>query len=223
MWGEPSREIGYGNGDPIEPFTDQSGNSRHWTHTGGDETLPRYEENVLNGLAVADGDHVGGNEGWNTGPDMSSLTAVHAFVIMKAKADPAGDIGQTGLWNMGTDALAAHVPYVDGVIYDDAFSNARKTTGNPDTNMASAFVLYEVISTSTEWTRKINGATSGNDHFTTGTNTVAGPVNPTLLFNVGATSRHKLAGLYICSAKLDSTDRTTLVTYINDRFNTSYS
>lgn len=172
---------------------------------------------MLNGLAVANGGQAQ-NTGWDVGPNMSGLTAAHAFAVIKALVDPAADIGETVLWRFGTDAAESHIPYINGLIYDDAFSTTRKDAQNKTTNMASAFVLYEVVSTSSEWTRRINGATSGDDFFTTGTNTVGGIAAATLL--VG--SRHKLAGLYIFSAKL-TTDRTTLITYINTRFGTSYS
>lgn len=221
-WYEAARETGYSDSDGVSPATDQSGNGRNWTHATSSER-PQWQANQINGLAVYNGDHAG-NKGWQTGPDMSALTAGHVFAVIKAKADPAGDNGQTGLWNFGTDSLSAHVPFTESNVYDDCFSTARKSTGNPTTSLASAFVLYEIISTSSEWTRKINGATSGNDHFTTATNTVAGPAAPTLLFSSAAfTSRHKLAGLYIFSAKKTGTDRTDLINYINTRFATSYS
>jgi len=221
---EPFRETGYNDGDGIEPLTDWSGNGRDWTSTGADNTLPQYKVNVLNGLAVANGNHVN-NAGWNTGPDMSGLTAVHVFIVMLASDDPATDLNQTGLWNIGTASDSAHVPYTNGFLYDDAGSTVRQGPLNHDTNLASAYRLYEIISTSSEWTRKINGATGGNDFFTTGSNTVGCPSSPTLLAASGAGSRHKMAGLYIFSAKLSSGDRTSVIDYLNDPdiFDTSFS
>lgn len=222
-WYEAARETGYSDGNGVSPATDQSGNDRHWTHATSSER-PQWQANQINGLAIYNGDHAG-NKGWQTGPDMSGLTAGHVFAVMKAKADPAGDNGQTGFWKMGTSANSPHVPFTESNVYDDWLSTLRKSTGNPVTNLASAYVLYEIISTSSEWTRIINGAAPGNsDHFTTATNTVAGPAAPTLLFSSAAfTSRHKLAGLYIFSAKKTGSDRTDLITYINTRFATSYS
>jgi hypothetical protein len=222
-WGryEVFRETGYSNGNGIEPLTDWSGNTRHWTHSGTDASRPQYETGAgPNSQPVANGDHPN-NLGWNTGPDMSALTAAHFFAVMKAKADPAADIGDTGFWNFGTDALSAHVPYVDGNVYDDAGTTARKTAGNPATSLASAFRLYEVISTSSEWTLLVDGT----QVFTTATNTVGCPAAPTLLFNAGASSRHKLAAVYIFSAKKSGADRTAIIDYLNDPdiFATSYS
>lgn len=218
-WGrwEPFREVGYGDGDAFTTLTDQSGNGRHWTSTN---PVPKYKTNVLNGRPVADASVTGANNGWNTGPTMAALTAAHAFWVIKAQSDPAGGIDETILALFGTDPTANHIPYVDGTVYDGNFSTARKTTGNPTTSMSAAFVLYEQISTSSEWTRKINGATSGNDFFTTATNTVGGSATPQLM----TACRHKLAGLYIFSAKL-TTDRAAVISYLNDAaiFGTSFS
>lgn len=209
-WGrwEAFRETGYTNGQQINPLTDWSGNTRHWSNTG---TRPQYKENGLNGLAVADAATGGGASGWPTGPNMSALTAVHAFMVIKAQNDPAGNIFETIPWVVGTSGIASHIPYTNGLIYDDAFSNTRKDAQPKVTNMASSFVLYEIVSASSEWTRKINGATSGDDFFTTGTNTVSCPSAPELL----TASRHELAGLYIFSAKL-TTDRAAVISYLND-------
>lgn len=220
-WYEAARETGYSDGDGIEPYTDQSGNGRHWTTTRLDNTRPQYQANQINGLAVANGNH-GANRGWDTGPDMSGLTELHVFTVILAAADPAADIGQTGLWDIGTDSLSTHVPYINGLLYDDAGSTVRKDAQNHTTDLSSAYFLYEVVSKSGSWTRRINSATSGNDFFNTGTNTVGCPSAPQMLEASGASSRHKQAGLYIFSAELSSGDRTAFITYLNTRFGTSF-
>ena len=153
---------------------------------------------------------------------MSGLTAVHAFIVVKAKGDPAAGLGDTGLWNVGTNALSEHIPYVNGLLYSDAFSTTRHDGMGHTLNLATQFRLLEWISTSSEWTLKIDGTETV---LTTGTNTVGCPASPTLLWASGASSRHKMAALYIFSAKLGSTDRSNLISYINDAgvFGTSYS
>jgi hypothetical protein len=213
---EAFRETAYANGAFVTTATDQSGNGRHFSQSGVASISPKLLTGDLNGLAVYNGDHAD-NNGWDTGPNMSGLAEVHMFAVLIARSDPASELGHTGLYNLGSDSLSAHVPYLDGNDYDDAFSTTRKNTGNPVTNLASAYFVREIVSTATEWTRIINNAApgSGTDHFTTATNTVAGLVVPTLLVASGATSRHKLAGFYVFSSKL-TTDRTTLYSYFND-------
>lgn len=208
---EPFRETGYSNGDFIEPLTDWSGNNRHFTHAGADHTRPKFETGVLNGRAVANGDHAD-NNGWDTGPDMSALTAVHYFEIVLAKDDPASQLGHTGLHDFGTDSLSDHFPYTDGNIYTDAFSTVRRSA-NPTLNLATQFRLLEYISTTTEWTLIIDGTET---LITTGTNTVAAPSVPWLLRASGADSRHRFAGGYLFSAELSGGDRTSLIDYLND-------
>lgn len=218
-WYEGSREIGYSDGDFVPTATDQSGNARHFSQSGVSTISPKWQAAQLGGLAVYNGDHVA-NSGWNTGPDMSGLTAVHALMVVKAQQDPATDLGQTGLWNVGTDGNSEHIPYVNGLLYSDAFRTTRVDALSHTLNLASAYRLLEWVSTSSEWTLKINGTETVHS---TGTNTVGCPASPTLLIASGASSRHKMAALYIFSAKLNSTDRTTMIDYINDRFSTSYS
>src|ERR1051326_1661343 len=218
-WYEPARETGYSDGDGISPLTDQSGNSRNWTNTGTTASHPQFQINQLNSLAVANGNHAS-NSGWDTGPNMSGLTAVHAFMVVLAAADPAGDLAQTGLWNVGNDANSEHIPYVNGLLYSDAFSTTRHDGMGHTLNLASTYRLLEWVSTSSEWTLKINGTETV---LTTGTNTVGCPSSPTLLTASGASSRHKLAFLYISSAKLGSTDRTAIIDYINNRFGTTFA
>lgn len=208
---EAFRETIYSNGDFAPTATDQSGNGRHWTQSGASNTSPKWLDGELNGLAVYDGDHAA-NNGWDTGPDMSGLTAVHAFMIVKAKDDPAGDLGRTGLWNVGTDANSEHIPYTNGLLYSDAFRTTRVDALSHTINLASDYRLLEWISTSSEWTLIINGTETVHS---TGTNTVGCPMLPTLLIASGALGRHRLCGLHIFSNKL-TTDRATLLSYFNN-------
>src|SRR5688572_12957685 len=161
---EPARETTYNNDDQITTLNGQE-NNRDWAK-GGAGSAPLYKTNVLNGLAVADTD--GAARHWFTGPDMSALTAVHCFMVVLAINDPATDVGQTGLADMGSAATSAgHYPYTDSNIYEPSFSSARKTLGNPAAALTS-WRVYELISVSGEYTAKIDGT----QIFTTGTNTV---------------------------------------------------
>jgi len=212
MWGEPSREGGLSDGDPMAQLSDQSGNSRAWTQSTG-SFKPLYKTGILNSLACARGEgFVGAVAQYWDGPDLSVLTAGHVFVIVKCDSEGVDTVGN-GLWNLGTQSNDVFYPWTDSVIYDSTLSNSRKTVGDP-TPALTSWRVVEVVSTSSEWTFKLDGSTI----FTTGTNTVAGKTTPRLMRNnSGDALKGYLAGLYIFSAKL-TTDRATMVAYINDRF-----
>jgi hypothetical protein len=215
-WYEPSRE-GLSDNAPIGTLTGQA-NARNFAQTGSER--PIYKENIVNGVGCSR--HEGGTSGvhyyWN-GPNMSALTAAHCFIVVKFDLDCPGTSMDTALWQMGTDGSNGdHHPWNDCVWYDGAFSTARKTTGNPTANTTSWRVV-EVVSTSSEWTMLFDGTS----HFTTATNTVGARNGPRLGRNGGNDSfKGYMAGLYVFSAKL-TTDRATLITYINNRFGLSSS
>lgn len=208
-WWEPWREVGLNDEDQITTLNGQV-NNRDWIQASG---APFYDTtNPLNGHAVAKG---GGNQ-WQTGPNMSALTAVHAFIILQVDADPPGSSGNTGLWDVGTDTLSSHYPFTTGVVFDAGFSTARKTIGDP-TPALTAWRVYEVVSVSGEYTVKLDGT----QIFTTATNTVGCPASPQLLRNRnGDVLAGRMAGFYMFSAKL-TTDRATMVSYINSEFGLS--
>jgi len=219
MWGEPSRETGLSDGSTMPQLSDQSGNSRAWTQlVAGSE--PIYKVNILNGLACARGE---GNHApttvshyWN-GPSLASLTAAHVFCVVKFDLDGLSDTVDNGLWGLGTNAAPSstnHFPWTDGKIYDGTMSSVRKTVGFPAPQSITSWRVVEVISTSSEWTMLLDGT----QKFTTATNTVAGNTAPRFMRSNGNDSlKGYVAGLYIFSAKL-TTDRATVVAYINDRF-----
>lgn len=210
---EPARES-LSNNDPISTLTGQI-NSRHCTSTTTER--PTYQTNQINGLAAAffdgDNDHL-------DMPDFTGITAAHMFFVVKLDADPPVNSNESGWSTITGDAVnSLHFPFTDGTIYDGTFSTARKTTGNPAASLAD-WRVYEIISTSGEWTNKVDGT----QVFTTATNTVSAPASSMFGQNLANHNLHgHLAGMYLFDAKLSSGDRTTLIDYINDRFGLSSS
>lgn len=155
-----------------------------------------------------------------------SLTAAHVFVVGKLIADPTtGTI--YGFWRFGTGGAECAVPFTDGIIYDDFGSSTRRTTSNPTPSMTSPF-LYEVVSTSSEWTNKLNGT----QLFTTATNTVSWDLSGS---SIGGSSGTGYLGLtawlggdlgevILYNGKLSTSDRSSLVSsYINGYWGTSFT
>lgn len=213
-WWEPSREAGLSDGDPITTLTDQTGGGRNWTQSNA-SFKPNYKTGILNGLACARGEgfHSSVAQFWN-GPSLAGLTAAHVFCVVKCDTEAVGTV-DNGLWHLGTDSSSNnHYPWIDNSIYDGTMATARKTVGAHTGQTLTSWRVAEVISTSSEWTFKLDGT----QRFTTATNTVSGHAAPYLLRNNGGDAiKGYFAGMYLASAKM-TTDRATLIGYINDRF-----
>lgn len=195
--------------DPIGGWVDQSGNSRNWTQ-GTSGARPTYKTSIVNGQPVVRFD---GTDDFFGGPNLSGLTAAEVFVVVKCNADPSS---ANGLWLLGSDASQnTHFPFSDGTLYDTCMTTARKNTGNPTPSLAS-FRLYNVVSTSSEWTSFIDGT----QFYTTGTNTVGGNSATRLgrPLDTGSYFGGDIAELIIYSAKLSAGDKTDVEAYIASRY-----
>lgn len=210
-WWEPSREVGFNNGDSLTQLTDQSGNGRHWTH-GGVVQDPTYLSNVLNGHAVVRIDDDFGAGARFDGPDMSAITSAHVFIVVRVYDETRAN----GLWQIGSNSSPVNVFPFFGDIYENALSSARvgNPTGNP-TDDLELWNVYEISSITNEWITKINGTQLGS---TVTSNTVELPSGPYLGYTGAATLDGEIAGMYLFDAKLGAGDRTTLINYINARF-----
>lgn len=103
------------------------------------------------------------------GSPFSALTAAHIAVIWKFdNAVHTGGVSN-GPWMFGSDtANGNYVPYSDGKIYDGTARTARVATNVSPSPAVTSWHLVEVVSTSSEWTWRQNGA----QLFTTASNTV---------------------------------------------------
>lgn len=212
-WWEPSREVGLDDTDPMPTLTGQHAGKNFTQASAGNR--PSYLTDQLNSLAIA---QLPSGKYWNNGPDMSSLTAAHFFMVIKVPLDPcAWAPDDSGVYDFSTAALASHLPFDLGLlgnIYDGAFSTTRKTVGNTHTTLTQ-WSVYEVVSTPLEWTAKQNSTIL----FTTGSNVVSGRVSTQFGRNrVGDTWDGSLAGMYLFSAKVSSDNLTAFYNYLNNRF-----
>ena len=192
----------------VTTWYDQSGNGRNATQT----TAANQPQIVSSGNVILE----------NTKPTISFLSglsgldfsnfsgsSVTMFMIVKAKNDPALTDADSGFVSFGGGATN-HYPYRDGVIYDDSFSNSRKTVGNPTTTLAQ-LNLYNVLSKSAEWTARLNTT----QIFTTSSNTVQINTNPKIgSKNTGAGMNNFISELIIYPSD-QSSNRTGIETNIN--------
>jgi hypothetical protein len=107
--------------------------------------------------------------------DMSALldgAAAHRFLVMQSApaASQAGN-GQMAA-NDGAATSGTLLPYLDGNFYDEFYSTTRQTVGALDAHTAP--VVYDVVSSATEFTASRNGV----PFFTTASNTVGASSSP---------------------------------------------
>lgn len=93
----------------------------------------------------------------------TGITEATGIVVIKRNADPPAD---AEFWGYGSGATS-HLPYTDGVIYDDFATDTRKTVGNPTPSMAS-WRIYSARSMTNLWKANLDGV----ELFSTTTNTV---------------------------------------------------
>lgn len=207
VWFDADAIVGLVDGDTVVTWADQSGNGFDAVATGA----PKYYTSQVNGLPAI-GDWASSR--YFTVNDWSSVmtSAAHAFVVVYLDTESVSNEG--GVWQFGQNTSATHYPFTDGKIYDGCFSSTRRDTGNPTPSLA-AWRLYEVVSTSSEWTSYIDGT----QHYTTATNTFSQTDR-----RLGRSSAYgfrtagRIAELIICNAKLSSGDRSDLKTYFADKY-----
>lgn len=211
---EAFREIGYRDTDAVPTMVDQSGNARNATQTNNGYR-PIFRISQINGLPAFDFTI---NRFFNL-PNMSALTELELFYIVKADNDPNTD-NQGGLDNVGTagGGYSTTYPFSDGNCYMGNGSSLRRNTGNPTQNLA-VYHCLDVISTTAEWTMKLNGTT----HYTTGSNTVSCNSAPTLGRAADVDFRGRIAGAYYFTSKLTVGQLATFRTYLTDIFGISFA
>jgi hypothetical protein len=194
----------------ITTWYDQSGNARNATQTtalnqpqivsAGSVILENSKSTIsfLSGLS---------------GLDFSTFSgsSVTMFMIVKAKNDPALTDADSGFVSFGVGGAASHYPYRDGVIYDESFSNSRKTVGNPTTTLAQ-LNLYNVLSKSAEWTARLNTT----QIFTTSSNIVTINSSPKIGSKNALYGMNNFISELILYPSDQSTNRTGIETNIND-------
>lgn len=202
--------------DVIGAWADQSGNGNDVLQATTVDK-PTLRLSVTNGRSVIRFDGV--TDFLSFADVFSSLVAAEIFVIIKIDADPPGDVAQSGLWALGSAAQNAHYPFTDGVIFGTFGTTARKTTGDPATNLA-VFNAYNIVSTTSEWTSSLNGT----QHFTTGTNTVGFSTTPNIGKSFAAGFLDGDVGeIIMYNSKLSSANRALIENYLNNRWGVVFS
>lgn len=211
MWLKADAITGLSNGDSITTWQDSSTANNDAAQVGG-FGVPTYQTNVVNTLPVA---RFSGSTQFLGLPDLSALTEIEVFVVVKLVDDPALGSGETGLWHLGTDAQATHFTWVDGTLYDAMGSTVRKDLGNPATSFSAAFRVYSVYSAAGDWQAYIDGVSI----FSTATNTVGVQASAFLGRNAaGGHLKGDIAEFIVYNRKLTGTERDDVVDYLTTKY-----
>lgn len=142
-----------------------------------------------------------------------AASAATMFMVLKAKADPPTAInsGFVKFGTQGGQTTNNHYPYDNDVIYDDSFSTDRKTLGNPSVSLDQLH-LYEVLSSSSEWTARINASV----FYTTASNVVAINISPKIGSNDSKYGMNNYIGEIVIYASDQSANRTGIESNVND-------
>jgi hypothetical protein len=196
----------------VTTWYDQSGNGRNATQT----TAANQPQIVSSGSVILENQKptISFLSG-SSGLDFSTFSAssVAMFMTVKAKNDPPTS-ENSGFVKFGTVSLSNHYPFTDSNIYDDSFSSTRKSVGNPITALTQ-LNLYNVTSTNTEWTARLNT----NQIFTTAINTVEINANP----RIGSRSLGIGMNNFISELIIYPSDQSSNRTGISDNINDFYS
>lgn len=225
LWLNANSIMGFSDGDQITTWEDDSGNNRDATAVQLISWKPKYRSTAgpNSKPAVQLGTDNPEEGGYFTLADfLTGFTAGHVFVVVKTDVDPstavdrAGPPTQFGSQNSNADLYPFHS---DGDVYDSFGSTVRKSTGDRDTSLAT-WHLYEARTASGAWSLRINGATSGNDFFSTVTNTVGWKTAP----RIGS---HSLSDTHLCghiaevifySRVLDETETGDIYDYLETKY-----
>jgi hypothetical protein len=144
----------------VSSLTDESGSGN--TGTSGGSSQPLFVSGVMNGNPAL---HFNGQSTVINLPSfLWTGTAAEGFVILRATSEQPS--ANRGLWSIGSNYRNAY-PQSDGQIVDDFGSGNYYSSGATVVRLNEQH-LYNVVSTSTEWTSRLNGRVQ----FTTASNTV---------------------------------------------------
>lgn len=181
VWAAPATPITYGLwawydmssasyvtivGGGITVATDRTGAGRHATQPGAAGLRPTWPGVGINGRSAAE--HAGASMQRLGLPSAAALTQGEGFIVVQLQEDPPLAVGNTGLWAFGGSLNNSHVPFIDGTIYEEFGTNARKTTVNPALSLTTPRT-YNVWSAPSDFAMNLDGTTI----YSTTTNTAS--------------------------------------------------
>jgi len=205
IWLDASRES-YANNDPVDQFTDWSGNGNHFTASGTER--PLFKTNRINSLPTVQANGV------NNGMLLASLAAQPAwslFFVGRRITAISGERNILSVDDYGPDGVY-YLFQSNGAVN----SNRGSITGTTvTTGLAMAYCLFGNASSSTiRSSDNVSGTTAAN---------FSKASSPFRLFRRGDGfyANHEIAEMLFYPSVLGTSDRTTIWTYFNTRYGTA--
>jgi hypothetical protein len=203
-------DAGLSAGSGVNLWADQSGNDNNATQTIASQQ-PTLVANGLNGWPVVHFD-ASQNQWLNLPNVMASATsstgeatAGEIFVVVRS----TGTLGSLGGWG---GASGSYYPY-NGNIYDDFGTNVWTSLGQPAQDITQ-FLLYNVSSSSSEWTQRFNGLVN----YDRLGNTVSFRASPVLGTSNNAYLSGDIAEIIVYDHVLNDQERETVGFYLNSKY-----
>jgi hypothetical protein len=205
----------YDAGVEISNWADKSGNGRDFAQSIA-TAYPTRQTSVVNGRAVVRFD--GQNDYLERAQFAASFTAAEVFVVVATNSDPSANIKDNSPLSFSSVSSLSHYAYSgNGWIYEGFGSTARKTVGDPGVDLSS-WHLYNVRTAASAWSAHIDGTSL----YSTATSTVQfnGSIVRMGRPNNTATDWFwgDIAEMILCDTVLSSGDRTSVNTYIADKY-----
>jgi hypothetical protein len=158
------------NNDPVTSWTDLSGQNNHATQSSAG-AKPTFKNDGAFPVV-----RFNGTTNLLNIFDCSALNEAEIFIVLRVANDPPADVAQSGLWTFGTDTNRTHFPYLDGNVYEQFGTTARKSVGNPTPDLSSAFRIYNAYSADSDYQVSLDKTPI----FSTSSNTVGFTSTPLL-------------------------------------------
>ena len=192
-------------------WSDKSGNLRHATATGtsrpttGTRTINSNNTLDFNGttnsLAFAPGTH-----------PLSGTTSGMVVFAFQLDSDPptAGTAAGGVCMDWGSFAGSNHMPFIDGIIYEEWMTTTRYTAGNPTQSMSATVCVASMVSANNLWQLYINGSLQ----FTSASNTYGIGATPVIGGRTGAFMDGRIGEIVAVGDNISSTLRQQIEGYM---------
>lgn len=193
----------------ITAWPDRSGNGNDAVPTNS----PAYAASTLDGYGAYDGSFALRPTARLALPNVfSAMTAGEIFLVLKVGAGSLTN----GLMDLGSQS-GELFPYVDGNIYEDFGTTARKSCGAPVLSITATHRLYNVRSASGAWSAWLNTT----QQFSTATNTVSFTTSPQLGKAAGGNAfTGTIVEFLLFNTVLSSGDRAKVISYYRGKYPT---
>ena len=197
----------------VDEWKDQSGNAKHASQATFANQPQIHSGTVNTDLITENGKPTIKLEGSSTviiASGFSSLTEGELYTAVRWLGDTATRSG----WKISTQSQDMHFPYLGGNVYDNFGSTSRRNF-SPSVTL-NQLNLYNTVSTSSEWTARLNG----NIERTSATNTVTFSNDLNIGASLNGPVGHNFSEFILFDNSKSTSDRSGIETDMSTYFST---